>query len=261
MQDSTLRWMDRAARVGFLAKGVVYAIVGAYALERAVGRGGAFLDKEAVAEKVVILPFGRVLLAALGIGLLCYAAWRFVQAAVDPRGEAHGLKGVARRIGRAGSGAIHAFLGVSVLQALTGADDDRQAWVAQVVARPGGRWLLVGAGLGVIAVGLYQWWRAFSASFARKLDGAEMSADERTWALRVGRLGMIARGVVFPLIGWFLLHAGLDTDPSQARGTGGALREIATAPMGPVLLAIVASGLIAYAALMVLNARYRRWFA
>jgi hypothetical protein len=261
MQGKTLRWTDRAARVGFVAKGVVYAIVGAYALERAIGRGGAFLDKEAVAEKVVILPFGKVLLAALGIGLLGYAAWRFVQAAVDPRGDARGLKGVARRIGRAGSGAIHAFLGVSVLQALTGADDDRRAWVAEVVARPGGRWVLVGAGLGVIGVGLFQWWRAFSASFAKKLDASEMSADDRRWAIRLGRLGLIARGVVFPLIGGFLVDAGLDTDPSQAKGTGGALREIATAPMGPVLLSIVAIGLIAYAVLMALNARYRRWFA
>jgi hypothetical protein len=261
MTTSTLEWMDRGARVGFLAKAVVYGIVGWYALERALGRGGAFLDKEHVAKKVEILPFGQWLLGILGVGLLCYAAWRFVQAAVDPRGENRGWKGAGRRLARAASGFIHAALGVTVLQTLAGADDDRQAWVAEVVARPGGRWLLVAAGLCAIGVGAFQWWRAFRASFAKKLDGSEMSERERRWAIRIGRLGMIARGVVFPLIGWFLVTAGLETDPSEAKGTGGALREIALAPMGRLMLVVVASGLLAYAILMVINARYRRWFA
>jgi hypothetical protein len=88
-----------------------------------------------------------------------------------------------------------------------------------------------------------------------------MSERERVWAVRIGRLGMVARGVVFPLIGWFLVTAGLETDPSEVKGTGGALREIAIAPMGRPMLVVVASGLLAYAILMVINARYRRWFA
>src|SRR5688572_4721572 len=79
LSPSTMKRMDRAGRAGFVAKGAVYAIIGWYALEVVLGRGGAFLDKEDVAKKVELQPYGQVLLAVLGAGLACYALWRFVQ--------------------------------------------------------------------------------------------------------------------------------------------------------------------------------------
>lgn len=255
-----MKWMDRAGRAGFVAKGAVYAIIGWYALEVAFGKGGAFLDKEDVAKKVELQPYGRVLLFVLGLGLACYAAWRFVQALVNPRGE-DGAKGAAKRIGWAGSGVVHAALAFAVFQTLTGADDGRKSWLATALAQPGGRWAFVAAGLGMIGVGVFHLWRAWSASFAKKLEQSEMSAEERKWAIRLGRLGMLARGIVFPIIGWFFVRAGLDTDLSKAKGTSAALREIAHAPLGSMLLPLVAAGLIAYGALLAVNARYRRPFA
>lgn len=260
MRAEALKWTDRAARIGFLAKGVVYAIVGGYALKLALGEGGAYLDKEGVAAKVEMQPYGRFLLGALGAGLLCYAGWRLVQAIVDPRGEDHGAKQIAKRIGWAGSGLIHGLLALTVFQTLTGADDNRQSWLATALAQPGGRWVFVLGGVGVIGVGLFQLWRAYRASFAKKLEKTEMSADERKWAVRIGRLGLVSRGVVFPIIGWFFVQAGRHADAREAKGTGAALREIAAAPAGSMLLPIVATGLLAYALFMAVNARYRRPF-
>jgi NADH:ubiquinone oxidoreductase subunit 5 (subunit L)/multisubunit Na+/H+ antiporter MnhA subunit len=155
---------------------------------------------------------------------------------------------------------VHAALAFTVFQTLTGADDGRQSWLARALAQPGGRWLFVAFGLGMAGVGLFHLWRAFSGSFVKKLEQSEMDATERKWAIRLGRLGLAARGIVFPIIGWFFVRAGLDTDLSKAEGTAGALREIARAPLGSMLLPVVAAGLIAYAALLVLNARYRRPF-
>lgn len=261
MNGSALRWTDRAARIGFLAKAVVYAIVGGYALQVALGDGGAFLDKEAVAKKVAIQSHGAVLLAALGGGLLCYALWRFVQAIVDPRGEEHGAKAVAKRLGWVGSGVVHGLLALTVFQTLTGADDDRDSWLAAALGQPGGRWIFVAGGLAAIGVGVFQIWRAYRASFVEKLERTEMSPSERRWAVRAGRLGLLARGIVFPILGWYFVEAGLRMDASQAKGTGAALRDVAAAPLGSMLLPVVATGLIAYAALMVVNARYRRPFA
>ena len=261
VNGDALRWWDRAARVGFLAKAVVYAIVGGYALQVALGDGGAFLDKEGVAKKIEIQAHGALLLAALGAGLLCYAAWRFVQAIVDPRGEEHGTKGLAKRLGWAASGVVHALLALTVFQTLTGADDDRESWLAAALAQPGGRWIVVACGAVAMGVGGYQIWRAYRASFVKKLERSEMSPSERRWAVRTGRLGLLARGIVFPIIGWYFVQAGLRMDASQAQGTGAALRDVAGAPLGSVLLPVVAFGLIAYAALMVVNARYRRPFA
>jgi hypothetical protein len=254
--------MDRAARVGRVAKAVVYGIVGYYALRAALRRGGAFLDKEEVAQKVELQPQGEILLFALGAGLLCYAAWRFVQAIVDPRGDAgDGGRGLARRLGRAGSGVIHALFALTVFQTLTGADDDRKSWLATAIAQPGGKWLVIAGGLVAIGVGVFQLWQAYTASFARKLERGRMSAEEQRWAVPIGRLGLVARGVVLAIVGGFFVKAGLATDPSEAKGSGAALREIANAPLGTYLLPVIAIGLLGYAVLMLIEARYRTAFA
>ena len=45
-----------------------------------------------------------------------------------------------------------------------------------------------------------------------------MDETERKLAINSGKLGLIARGVVFLVSGWFLIQAALRFDPSQARG-------------------------------------------
>jgi hypothetical protein len=61
---------------------------------------------------------------------------------------------------------------------------------------------------------------------------------------------------VFPIIGWMLIRAGLDADAGRARGTGAALRQIATSTWGELLLPVVAAGFIAYALYMFVWARF-----
>ncbi len=257
---TTLAWVDRLGRGGFVAKAVVYAIIGGYALKVTFGRGGALLDKEDVARKVEVQPFGTALLLALGVGLACYAAWCLVQAIVDPRNK-DGTFGMLQRAGALVSGVVHGLLAVTAFQTLTGSPDGHRSWLARVIAEPGGKWLFVAAGVILVGVGVYQLWRAYSTSFTEDLREHEMPWAHRVWAVRLGRLGLGARGIVFPIVGWFFIRAGLDTDLSKAKGTAAALREIALAPMGSVLLPVVAIGLLAYAGLQLVNARYRRAFA
>ena len=74
----------------------------------------------------------------------------------------------------------------------------------------------------------------------------------------LGVFGHLARMVVFVLIGWFLLRAAIDYDPDKAVGLDGALTKLADASYGPVLLGIVAAGLIGFAAYSIADARYRK---
>jgi Domain of Unknown Function (DUF1206) len=99
---------------------------------------------------------------------------------------------------------------------------------------------------------------AYKAGFREELKLHEMSGREKTWATRSGRLGYAARGVVFGVIGVFLMQAALQTDPDKARGLGGALQALVLQPFGPYLLGTVALGLVAYGAFMLVVARYRR---
>ena len=85
-----------------------------------------------------------------------------------------------------------------------------------------------------------------------------MTRLEKDWAERFGRFGHIARGIVFGLIGVFLIQAALTFDPNKAQGFDGALLKLAQSPFGPVLLGLVAVGLITFGIYSVLNARWAK---
>src|SRR5690349_4894992 len=74
-------WVDRAARLGFVARGVVYIIIGILALKIATGDPKQeSADKQGALAIVARQPFGEVILVILAIGLGGYAAWRFSEA-------------------------------------------------------------------------------------------------------------------------------------------------------------------------------------
>jgi hypothetical protein len=74
--------------------------------------------------------------------------------------------------------------------------------------------------------------------------------------IAVSRFGLAARGVVFLVIGGSIAFAAWQHDPSEARGTSGALRRLAEGG-GGWLLVTIGVGLIAYGAYALTNARYR----
>jgi hypothetical protein len=125
-----------------------------------------------------------------------------------------------------------------------------QEWTAKLMSQPFGRWLVAAVGIGVIIGGLHQIRRGWTEKFRKEIRLQEMDETERKLAINSGKLGLIARGVVFLVSGWF--------DPSQARGLGGALAALAAQPHGTLLLALVAVGLIAFGAYSLLLARYGR---
>jgi hypothetical protein len=75
---------------------------------------------------------------------------------------------------------------------------------------------------------------------------------------RVGGFGVAARGLVFSVIGFFLIRAALRYDPRQAKGVAEALRTLASRPSPPWLLGAVAVGLVSYGLYELFEARYRR---
>ena len=85
-----------------------------------------------------------------------------------------------------------------------------------------------------------------------------MSPQAEIWARRLGRLGLAARGIVFTVVGVFLIVAAQTVDPHQARGLRGALQASEQQSYGLWVLGMVALGLMAYGVYMLLLARYRR---
>jgi hypothetical protein len=254
-------WIERLARVGYVAYGIVYMLVGVLAVQAALGGGGQATGQEGALRSILLAPLGRVLLGMIAIGLLAYATWRLFQGVLDPENEGTDAKGIVKRFDHVINGLFHAALAFSAGQLVLGSGggggspDD---WTARLMAQPLGRWLVVIVGVVFVGAGLYQLYKVYRVDLRDELKLGEMSARERTWATRSGRLGYAARGVVFGVIGVFLVQAALQTDPDEARGLGGALQTLARQPFGPYILGTVALGLVAYGVFMFVMARYRR---
>lgn len=258
-------WVERLARFGYAARGVVYAVIGLLAIQAAFFRSGGrgAIEQQATPEGALqrIAEQSRLLLVLMAIGLVGYALWRFVQAVLDPENKGSDAKGLAKRGAMLASGIAYAGLALLAARMVSGTSSGgggSQGAAAGLMDKPFGRWLVVLVGLAVIVSALYQIYEAYTKKFRKRLKLEEMDANEERLATRTGQVGLASRGIAFFVSGWFLVQAGLRYDPNEARGLGGALETLASQPYGPWLLGLVALGLIAYGAYSFLQARYRK---
>ncbi|PZD75230.1 hypothetical protein C1752_00558 [Acaryochloris thomasi RCC1774] len=266
MKSNTGSWIERLARLGYAAKGIVYITIGALSTLAALNMGGGTTGSSGALETIAQQPFGQILLGVVAVGLAGYALWRFVQAGLDPEHrDSTGAKGIFRRLGYAVNGVAYAGVTLTAVQLLLGnnqssdSGSSAQTWVAKLMSQPFGEWLVGTGGAFMIGLGVYFFYRAFTVKFREKLKLREMSQTEKLWATRVGVLGISARGIVFIVIGGFLIQAARRADPSEVRSSEGALEVLQQSqPFGSLLFLFVAAGLIAYGVHMLVQARYRR---
>jgi hypothetical protein len=248
--------IEPIARVGFAARGAVYVMVGVLAARAAAGHGRT-TDARGAVREIGRLEDSGTLLIALGLGLAAYAVWRFAQALEDLDSKGGGVKGLAVRTGYAASGLIHLGLAFTA-GGYAHRSGSMRSWVARSLAEPWGVWAVGLGGAAVVGAGVYQFHKAWTATFEEHLRTQRMSADARRWSRRIGRFGLCARGVTFLIIGWFLVRAAVRLNAREVKDFPGALRMLQAQEYGAWLLGIVALGLIAYGLLSFVDARYRR---
>jgi Domain of Unknown Function (DUF1206) len=260
----TRLWIERLARLGYAAKGVVYVVIGVIALRAGIGQGGDPEGSSGALESIASQPLGRFMIAAVAVGLFGYALWRAVQALLDPEGDGGDAKGNLKRAGMGLSAVIHGALAVEgarlAMGVGTGGDDEASVdqRTAMLMEQPLGRWLVGAVGVGVLAFAVYQLYRAYEKKLSDRLRLGELDPDTRRWAVRAGRVGYAARGVVFAISGYFLVQAALNYNPSAARGLGEALQTLRGQSYGPWVLSVVAIGLIGYGFFAFVTSAYRR---
>lgn len=256
VQSTGFEWLSRA---GFVARGLIYGIVGILALKLALGQGGKVTDQQGALHTVAQQRFGQLLLGLMAAGLAGYALWRLVRAAIG-----HGPEGTDSKFDRAAalaSGVVYLgffIVAVRILAGSSGSSGTPKTATAGVFGWPAGTLIVGAAGVIMIGVGLYQGYRGISKDFLADSKTEEMSPRMKLWIGRVGTVGHVSRMIVFGLVGVFLVKAALDYNPKAAIGLDGALAKVAHQPYGPVLLGIVAVGLIAFAVYSISDARYRR---
>jgi hypothetical protein len=237
-------------RLGYAVRGALYAVMGLLALKVVLSvAGGQTTDLTGSLVALISNPFGKLVLIVAIVGLGAYSVWGFVRAVYDPLHRGSDAAGYMARLGFLTSALSYAAIVIFAVQLLAGsgssAGDSTQKTIASVLTHPAGGALTILIGLIAIGVGLGQFLEAYRATFARDLKGAEMSDKTRTLVIRLGRFGMFARGVIFVVIGWFVVQAGIHHDPAQAQGFGGAFAFLLAQPFGRILLGVVALGFVA----------------
>jgi Domain of Unknown Function (DUF1206) len=238
-------------RLGYAVRGALYAAMGILALRIVLGvAGGQATDLTGALVYLISNPFGKLVLIVAVIGLAAYSLWGFIRAIYDPLHRGSDKSGYLARLGFVSSAISYAAIVIFGLKLLTGsggaaAGDSTQQTVASVLTHPAGGPLTILLGLIVIGVAIGQFIESYRATFQRDLKGAEMSPATRTLVIRLGRFGMFSRGVIFLVIGWFVVQAGIHHDPAQAQGFGGAFVFLLAQPFGRIVLGIVALGFVA----------------
>lgn len=255
--------IERLARFGYLAKGVLYATIGLLAAAGALAGRGRSTDTKGAMDTILTAPFGRFLLFAIAIGLAGYALWRLVEGVLDPENCGSDAKGLALRASYVVRGLVHASLAYSAIRLATyhaqrggGTNAKADHWTARAFGLPGGKWLVWAVAIGLIVFGAYQIYRAATAKLSDKLNIGRATAESGRWIINVSRFGIASRGVVFVAIGILFARAAKEHDPTKAGGIAQALQSLDR--MNQWAFAAIALGLIAYGFYQLLNARYRR---
>jgi hypothetical protein len=251
-----LGWL---ARVGLVARGLVYLIVGVLALELALGVGGKAANQQDALKAIAEQSFGRILLVLVAIGLAGYALWRLTRAAVGHGAEQR--DSATDRIAALGSGVAYGILGVTAVEIVASSNSSSgtpKEATGGILGWSGGAVLIAIAGAVLIGVATYQAYKGLGKKFLEDAKTGEMSKSVRRGYTALGVFGHVARAVIFGLIGYGLIKAAIDYNPKEAIGLDGALRQLADSSYGPALLGLVAAGLAGFAIYSMADARYRK---
>lgn len=237
-----------AARVGFAARGLLYVLIGALAMQ------GHAEDARGAMQYAGVRA-GAPVLIALALGFLFYGLWRLLEAWSDTQHHGNNAKGVALRVGGAMIGVVYLAFAYSCVRLLSfhakmdgGHTAERGASAA--LAAPGGRLLLFAAAIGLVVASCVQFWKAWKLGFLKHLVERACRSPLVKWC---GRIGLCGRGCVFLALGYLLWRAGLDLNSNEAGDSGEALKA-----MPSTLQTWTGAALVFFGLFSLIEAAFRR---
>ncbi|MFA1549571.1 DUF1206 domain-containing protein [Actinomadura chokoriensis] len=254
-------WFHRMSRVGLVAHGLLYLLIGWLALQVAFGGGGKEADRNGALQEVADKPGGPVVLWLMAVGFAALVLWQCAEALFGrPTPDGHKP---TKRLGSAARAIVYATACGGTLAFLLGhqgksSDQQSKSLTARLMGEPGGRWLVLAIAAGFVVWGAVVIVGAVRRKFLRELKTAEMSGAERRFAQALGIVGNLARGLVGLAVGAFLAHAAITFDPKKAHGLDGALREFADTPAGVWGLVAVAAGVLTFGLYSICEAKWRK---
>lgn len=258
-------WYSRFGRVGLVSKGIVYCITGVMAFIGAfeLGGGGGDVNKSGIFS-FVEQAGGRTALGILALGLLCYCIWRGIQAFSDKEHKGNSAKGLGKRAVYLLSGLAYLLLAIyagkmALFHEKSSSGDSQQNMASQLLDKPFGPALLGIVALIIAGVGIYQAYYGLSGHYKKHVEGLSTHDSTSRLLLVSGRIGYLAKGIVWLLIATLFGKAALHTNAGEAGDTGKAFDFLEQWSFGSYLLGAVAFGLVCYGVFSFIRARYERF--
>ena len=257
--------LEKLARVGMLAYGVVHVLVAWLALQLAWGGGGGeSADQSGAMATVAESPIGKPLLWVVAVGLIALAVWQAAEVfrwrsgwSASGKARTKALRKSGNALGKA---AIYTALAVLAIRFALGSgtssSQKQQETTAGVFGWPAGQWIVGAAGLVLIGAGAWHVRKGLNKHFLKQIDTSDASPSALRLVTRLGQVGFPGKGIALAGVGALLIWAAVTFDPSKASGLDGALHAILELPFGQILLTIVALGIAAFGAFLFVRARY-----
>ncbi|UVL82405.1 DUF1206 domain-containing protein [Pseudomonas sp. B21-028] len=250
------------ARGGYAARGIIYLIIGIFAL---LAAQDSSKPKDSHKSLVALLsqPFGHVLVGLVVAGLLAFAGWRILQATQDVDHHGKDLKGLVIRAGLLAGGAVNGALAffalgllISGLRSSSGSGGGQtRDLLAHLLSWEHSNLLIYLVALVPLGTGLAHIIKGWRASFEKYFEADE---DVMRYVRPVSRFGLVARGVVFIEIAFLLLISGSSYKAMDPPGMREALDALQNLPAGSIVLMLMALGLIAFSVYSFAEAFWRR---
>lgn len=253
-------WVDRLAGYGLISFGVVHLVMGWLAVQLALGDREGSTDTQGAVHQLAEQPFGKVLVWLVAIGLVLLAAWQALEAAIGRRDE-DGAKRHAKRALSAGRAIVYGAIAVGAIGVATGSSSGggskgTDTFTGKLMSAPGGQVLVALVALGIIGVGIGLIVVAVREKYLDSLENKATSGTTGTILKWLGRVGHVAKGIAFGVVGGLFLYAAITHDADKSGGLDQALRKLLDQPFGPYLLVAMGLGFGAYGVFCLVKARY-----
>jgi len=223
----------------------------------AMGIGGEATGTRGALITILNQPFGRVLLSLTIVGLLGYSAWRIIQSLKDPDQHGKGAKGLAIRISLLISAIVHLSLAYWASTLLIGGEiggstnQQQEGWLSSGF----GQLALLIIGLFVVGTGFAHIYKGFRIRYERYMT---MPSSHLKLMRVICSFGLIARGAVWLIVGWFFINSARTARSKDIQGMSDALQALEGASYANWLYAVVAAGLFAFGIYSLCEAAFRR---
>jgi hypothetical protein len=250
-------WVDHAARLGFVAYGLVHLMVAWLAAQLALGDTSRDVSNAGALHALATQPFGAVVVWLVAVGMFLLVGWRLLEAVAGHRDE-EGATRWRKRLVSLGKAVVYGVLGWSAVKVALGqgSSGGTDSTTRKLMDLPAGQWIVVAAGLAVIGYGLNLVRRGLSEKFTEHLEAEGQTGTSGRFYVLMGKVGHVAKGFAIGLVGGLLAWAGLTHDAKKSGGLDVALQMLLEQPFGSLLLLAVAAGIAAYGVFCLARARH-----